>query len=152
MPLPDLSYPGNHMNDIDNFFIVPPGVRPFIAMVATVTRGSSPSLAAGLLISFSSLPQVDRTLWGDEVHGVLHGHKYGNGTKMWSWGQNQLTDWTQVTRLPTSRSPGHPSTAHAPAMWPRCSPSSVSSSSWRLSVVQGPSSVAAPCSSQNLGW
>jgi hypothetical protein len=32
------------------------------------------------------------------VHGVLHGHRYGNGTKMWTWGQNKLTDWTQTLR------------------------------------------------------
>jgi hypothetical protein len=40
---------------------------------------------------------VDRTVYSDEVHGVFHGHDL-NGTKMWSWGQNQLTDWTQTLR------------------------------------------------------
>jgi hypothetical protein len=71
VPLADLSYPSNHLDDIDNFFVTDTA-RPWIAM-------------------------VDRTTYGDHVHGVVHGHdRRLNGTKMWTWGQNQMTDWTQM--------------------------------------------------------
>ena len=61
------------MTDIDNFYLTTTA-RPWIAL-------------------------VDRTHYGDHVHGIVHGHDHKlNGTKMWTWGQNQITDWTQTLR------------------------------------------------------
>eukprot|EP00039_Didymoeca_costata_P027036 m.17268 g.17268 ORF g.17268 m.17268 type:complete len:788 (-) comp5965_c0_seq1:284-2647(-) len=76
VPYPDLSYPGNHATDMDAFFRI------------WKDEGTHP---------YPYIAMVDRTIYGDEINGILHGHTL-NGTKMWTWGQNKVTDWSQTLR------------------------------------------------------
>ena len=56
---------------------------PRVHVYARAARGSTRARATGLRHA--------------KVNGVVHGHDHRlNGTKMWTWGQDLMTDWTQM--------------------------------------------------------